>query len=57
MTNKTTCLTEEQCKIRAFGEAHNDKVRAEMHEQSLPSAEELLGATPSFSESEVNDGN
>ena len=52
MKNKTTCLTEEQCKIRAYGEAHNQQVREEIKEMSLPTAEQLLGETPLFSESE-----
>jgi len=39
MKTKTTCLTEEQCKIRDEGERNNAKVRESM----LPSAEEIVG--------------
>jgi len=53
MTNKKLSLTEEQCKIRDFGEAHNKRVREEIKEKSLPSASKLLGETPiSFSKEE-----
>ena len=56
MENKNLCLTEEQCKIRALGEENNRKARGEMHEKSLPTAEQLLGETP-ISFSELEDAN
>ena len=37
-----TTLTEEQCKMRAYGESNNAKVREEIEQQSLPSADSLI---------------
>lgn len=44
MTNKTktTCLTEEQCKIRDAIERNNAKAREELNARKLPTAEQLL---------------
>lgn len=39
---QTTCLTEEQAKIRAWGEEQNAKVKEKIREEKLPTAQELL---------------